>query len=292
MKREEIEQLLAGYVSGEISAQHRQQLEELFGQDAALKKEADEMLSAWRLIDRMGESEQPGNDMDDQFYAMLQRAQTDQRMNGRVVTINKTWLQVAAAILICITAFGMGRFTAPPSTPVFKYKTVYTKQPVVVQSSTPVAAPAKRHDIVLATDKPPVREKAEATEDVELIQQLRSIYASERIDAVTKIGAKHELSDNDLKNLELALKEDPSPNVRLMILDALRPIIAKQNVQAVLINALDNQDDGMIRSSMVEMLISVRSQQAIPQMIALLNDKSTDPVTQNKIKVNIQSFLN
>lgn len=296
MKREEIEQLLANYVSGEISAQNRQQLEELFMQDAELKKEADEMLSAWRLIDRMGESEQPGNDMDDQFYAMLQRAQTDQRMNGRVVTINKTWLQVAAAILICITAFGMGRFTAPPSTPVFKYKTVYIKQPVKVQSpaAVPVPAPAIAQIKPKAIPVPaqPVAHKVE-TDNSELAQQLRSsVYTSERIGAVMKITGKGRLTDADLQVLAMALREDPSANVRLAVLDALRPLAARQDVQGVLINAMTNQDDQLIQTSIVDMLVDNKSKQAIPQMIVLLDDKNTNPLMQNKIRAGIESFLN
>ena len=149
MKREEIEQLLAEYVNGEITPPNRQQLEELFGEFPELKKEADEMLAAWQSLSRLEENVQPGTAMDDQFYAMLQRAKTDQRMNSNVITINKTWLQVAAAILVCITAFGIGRFTAPPSAPVFKYRTVYIKQPAPVQQSlpTPVSAPVRTHGI-------------------------------------------------------------------------------------------------------------------------------------------------
>ena len=124
MKREEIEQLLAEYVNGEISPANRRQLENLFGENPELKKEADEMLAAWLSLNALEENIQPDTAMDDQFYAMLQRAKADQRMATGVVSINKTWLQAAAAVIICFTAFGIGRFTASPE-PVFKYKTVY-----------------------------------------------------------------------------------------------------------------------------------------------------------------------
>lgn len=294
MDREAIELLLAAYVSGEISEKDKQELEKLFEQDPALKAEAGGMIALWQSLDQLEKAANPPKVMREQFYEMLSH-QAAQPAPAKVVAFKRPWLQVAAAVFGGLVLFMAGRFTASPvKTPAVKYQTVYIKQPAPVQQPAvaPVATQAQQPVAVAALAKRPVKEKAATTEDAELTQQLRSLYTSERIDAVAKIGEKHELSEDDLKNLELALKEDPSPNVRLMILDALRPMMAKQNVQAVLINALNRQDDGMIRTSMIDMLISARSQQAIPQMIALLNDKSTDPVTQNKIKVNIQSYLN
>lgn len=295
MKREEIEQLLADYVSGEISVQNRQQLQELFIQNSELKREADEMFEAWKMMDNMSENDEPGNDMDDQFYAMLQRAKADQRTGSRVIAFNKTWLQAAAAILVCITAFGIGRFTASPVTiPVFKYKTVYVKQPVNVQQPAAVQAQAR----VIAQAKPrvsvpvnPVTEKI-AVNDSELAQQLRSVYTSERIGAVMKITGKGKLTGADLQVLAMALREDPSANVRLAILDALRPLAVRPDVQTVLISAMTNQDDQLVQASIVDMLVDNKSKQAIPQMIVLLDSKNTNPLTQNKIKAGIESFLN
>lgn len=295
MKRDEIEQLLAEYVNGEISPESRRQLEKLFGEDAELKREADEMLATWHSLTGLEENTQPGTDMDDQFYAMLQRAKTDQRMVTRVISINKTWLQAAAAIIICITAFGIGRFTASPQ-PLFKYKTVYVKQPAAVQQFA--AAPAAKPTIVVVRQ---VVKQPQAPADVEnnseLAQQLRSVYTSERIGAIMKIAGKGDLTDADLQSLGKALREDPNSNVRLTVLDALRPLASHQNAQAVLISAMGKQEDPLIQTSIVDMLVDAKSKQAIPQMIALLDklddDKKNPNLTmQNKIKAGIESFLN
>ena len=216
MKREEIEQLLAEYVNGEISPANRQLLEKLFGEDLELKKEADEMLAAWQSLNALEESIQPLDTMDDQFYAMLQRAKTDQRMADRVVSINKAWLQTAAAIIICITAFGIGRFTASPAS-VFKYKTVYVKQPVTapIQKQAAIAAPipAKPVTVAIRRAKPAVNTAIDE-DNSQLAQQLRSVYTSERIGAVMKITGKGQLTDADLQQLGIALRADPTSNVR------------------------------------------------------------------------------
>lgn len=295
MKREEIEQLLAEYVNGEISLQNRQQLEKLFGDDPALKKEADEMLATWHLLTGLDDSTQPDAGMDDQFYAMLQRAKTDRRMEAKVVTINKSWLQ-AAAVIICITAFGIGRFTASPE-PVFKYKTVYVKQPVQpaapAQQPVAIAAAGPAKTKAAPVQAAPVNALPVVSEEsLELSQQLGSVYASERIGAIMKIAGKGKLTDADLQRLGKALIEDSNSNVRLTVLDALRPLATRQNVQGVLIAAMSKQDDPLIQNSIVDMLVDAKSKQAIPQMIALLDDKTTNPTMQNKIKAGIESFLN
>jgi hypothetical protein len=48
----------------------------------------------------------------------------------------------------------------------------------------------------------------------------------------------------------------------------------------------------MVQSAILDLLIDARSKQAIPQMIALLDDKNTDVMVQNKIRGGIESFLN
>ena len=66
-----------------------------------------------------------------------------------------------------------------------------------------------------------------------------------------KLSAKKNLNAADLKMLEMALSEDPNPNVRLMVVNSLRPLLSRQNVQQVLINSLDRQGDVMVQTSIV-----------------------------------------
>ncbi len=195
----------------------------------------------------------------------------------------------AAACIIAITAFAFGRFTVQPIS-IVKYQTVYVKQPATIQqpivNQVPVVTTVARH----ALHK---QKRVTASEpSSELTQQLRSVYASERIGAIMKITAKNNLNGADLKMLALALSEDPNTNVRLAIINALRPMAARQDIQAVFIKALSGQNDELIKSSLVDLLIDTKSKQAIPQMIAMLGDKNTNADIQNKIKAGIESFLN
>jgi len=276
MKREEIEQLLAEYTNGEISPGNRQYLEKLFEQDAKLKREADKMAAAWQSLKDLEDGEQPGAEMDKQFYAMLQNVKADGPIDARIIQISTSHIKTAAAIAACLAMFVIGRYTAAP-VEVVKYKTVVVKQPVI-------NAPEIKPEPVFA-----VRHH---TNNSELARQLRSVFASERIDAVVKLSAQKDLNESSLKLLELALKEDPNPNVRLTVINSLRPFVNKQNVQQVLISGLNHQHDLLVQSSLVNLLVEAKSKQAIPQMITLLADTNTNVMVQNKIKGGIESFLN
>ncbi|GAB2984445.1 hypothetical protein GCM10027049_22810 [Mucilaginibacter puniceus] len=284
MKREEIERLLADYANGDISPENRQQLEKLFEQDAKLKQEADEMMAALQGVD--GLEEHPSPAMDKQFYAMLQNVQVNEPKGARVIQINTLWIKTAAAIAACIAMFIIGRYTATP-TEVVKYKTLLVKQPVI---NTP---PSKPEPVAVMSSPAPkaVKQQKEINTDVtntKLAQQLRSVFASERIDAVVKLSAQKNLSAGDLKLLELALQDDPNTNVRLMVINSLRPLIGDQDVQQVLVSGLNHQGDMMVQNSLMDVLVSAKSQLAPPQMMALLDNV----IVQNKIKGGIENFPN
>lgn len=290
MKKEEIEHLLADYASGEISANDKARLEEMFAKDPALKQEADEMEEVWQAINQP--NHQPGKDMDNGFYAMLQN-EKEQQKGARVVKINLTWLKTAAAVAACLAAFVIGRYTvSPEKITEYKVKTVFVKQPAIAQA-------IKTEDTRPVFVSRPVENKtalapknSEPEEHLTLAPQLRSVFASERMAAVAKLAAKADVTQNDLKMLEMVLNEDPSANVRLMVVNALQPMFAKNDVQQLFINTLGKQDDPLIQSTIVDILVEARSKQAVPQMLVLLDDKNTAPSTQTKIKTGIESFLN
>jgi hypothetical protein len=290
MKREEIERLLAEYASDEISPADMQLLEECFKQQPELKKEANQMHAVWQMMGDPAESKPMSDETDKAFYTMLQSAKAQIKAKpGRVIRIHTGWLKAAGAIAACLLAFVIGRFTVNTPPAIIQYKTVYVKQPVPVQQ--PILQPTRTTASgIAAVAKPGIKPKADRVNPA-LVQQLRSVYASERMTAVMKLADSTKLNTANLDLLALALNEDPNPNVRLTIINALRPISARPKVQQVLISALGKQDDTIIQSSIVDLLINAKSKQAIPEMIVLLDDKNTDAMVQNKIKGGIESLL-
>lgn len=279
MKREEIEQLLAEYVSGKISAPNRLVLENLFANDPALKQEADEMLALWQMMDNTVVEE----NNDERFYQMLKAEQ-----NTTTPIKLVPWWFYATAVAACIVVFFAGRFTTTPIE-IIKYKTLIVKQqvPAPVQQQVVQVAPLP------VTPKLSVNTKLKA--EVEeapsaLAQQLRSVYASERIGAIMSLRGNKNINSADLKILEIALREDENPNVKLTIINVLQPLANQQNVQNLLIRALNTQEDATAQSSLIDVLVNARSKQALPQMIALLDNKNTSAMVQDKIRDEIKRF--
>jgi len=292
MKREEIEQLLADYASGEISAMDMQRLEVCFANDPTLKKEAGELLTIWQALGIEAENQSVDQAPDQAFYALIATEKATLQPKGRVIQISAVWLKSAAAIAACALAFVIGRFTAPFDTaPLVQYKTVYVKQPVQVQPQIATSAPTVSPSVAKAPLQGQTKTSVTEVVNPLLVQQIRSVFASERMAAVSKLADSTQINTANLNMLAIALREDPNPSVRLSIVNALRPISARPKIQQVLIAAMNRQDNCMIQSQIVDLLINARSKQAIPQMMALLDDKHTDSMVQNKIKGGIESFL-
>lgn len=284
MKREEIEELITEYVTGEISPERGQQLHFLFESDPLIKQEAEEMLSAWQALNNTGKEFDKAEDA--KFYQMLDDAKQQNKPAAKVIRLN--WLMnVAAAVILVALAFIIGRQTAPVKTTAIT-KTVLIKQPAlpaqvitkVIYEPPVVKAPVVHKAMAKAV------EKAAPQVNDTLNVQLRSVYASERLAAIMSIAKKPQLTPADLKQLELVLKEDPSPNVRLATIDLLRPLAKQQNIQNVLAGAFNEQDNGAVQASIVDILLDNHS----TQIKTLTRNRNITAAVQEKIMAGIENL--
>ncbi|GAA3989945.1 hypothetical protein [Mucilaginibacter dorajii] len=295
MKSEKIEHLLIQYINGEISSADKAMLENLFEQDSMLKEKAAELATLWLSLDEVKTKSEPSPAMDADFYDMLQNVEVNQKHKNSLLLHNnlKSWLKIAATVIMCLTAFTVGRYTAS-NNPVYKYKTVFIKQPIPDSSFNP-HGDSKRRQEALASAKPAphrISKNKLSNRHPKLFQQLRSLYASDRIMTILKLKEKTHLNTGELRALELVLNEDPNEGIRLTALYTLKPMVSQPEVQQILIAALGHQDDEAIQTSIVDLLIAAKSKQAIPTMLAMLDKKSVNTITQEKIKTSIEAFLN
>lgn len=290
MEREHIENLLTEYTNGEISSHDKHRLEKMFKEDPLLKNEANEMAIVWHSLDKEVAATVKER-MDKQFYSTLQTVK-DKRTFTAIRVLSKTvWLlRIGAAVAACITAFVIGRSTSDSSERII-YKKVYLKS-LDNHSQNSSAEPVKVTPSKLVSHKSSKRKSYNIRNKPIVEQQILSLYTSERIAAVISLTQKSDLNSAELKMLERALKEDPSPNVRLSIIDAVKPLITQPKIQELLISALNYQNDALLQESIVDLLLEVRSKKAIPQLITLLEDRNTTNLMQHKIKEGIETFLN
>jgi hypothetical protein len=287
MKREEIEHLLVEYINGEISAADTEELEELFKNDPNLKQEAEDMAKVWASMEKTERNTKSFHRMDTQFYSMLDGSKNVGKTTNNRSVITK-WLKPAIAAAACVAMFLIGRISVAPEQ-ITKYKTVYIKAPV----STGKTAIVPDQNLAVNTNKY-LKTSAKLKENEVnplLAQQLRSVYASERIAAIMELSKSENLNSESLKMLGLALREDPNPNVRLMVINSLQPLSSQENVQAVLVSGLNHQDDQLIQTSIIDLLVEAKSKMALPQLIVLLKNNTTNTMIQHKIQDGIETFL-
>ncbi len=284
MKKEEIEQLLAEYVNRRSSAEKNEMVESLLANDPALKKEVDEMQALWQMMD----TRVAGENNHEQFYDMLQASKQNSN-TAKIIKLKpkSAWFYSSAAA--CVLMFFIGRLTTTP-VEIIKYKTRIVRQQIEVPVQQPIAPIVSATKAKISAPAIKIQTETKAEIPSALAQQLRSVYASERIAAVMSLTGNKNIAPADLKILEIALREDTNPNVKLTIINILQPLINQQNVQRVLIRALNTQEDATTQSSLIDVLANAGSKQALPQMIALLDNKNTSAMVQDKIRDEIKRF--
>ena len=280
MKDDELENLAADYINGNMQQQERVDFERTLEHDIRAKQKVNELSMAWNALS-IPTGQAVVDEMDANFYSFLEKEKNKQS-TGKVRIMHPAvyWLSSAAAVIIFIIAFFLGKYSMHPQE-VVKYKTVQVVKPGPVQTKlikVYVVQNAKKKKMDFVSQPSPI------------IAQLRSAYSSKRISAVLLMGERG-ISENYLKELDSLLKHDPDPNVQLAILQTLQPKANTPEVQRVLINALPFVQ-GTVQSSLVEILLEKKSKEAIPEMLTLLHDNNTDYHTQGQIKLGIEEFLN
>jgi len=280
MKDDELENLAADYINGGMTQKKRVEFERILENDIKARQKMNELLLAWDALELPTERTVV-DEMDTNFYSFLNEEKS-RPLKGKVSMMRPViyWLSSVAAALIFILAFFLGKYSVHPQE-VIKYRTVQITKPGPVKT---------RFIKVYVVRAPKKRKKDSVNQELPLMAQLRSAYSSKRISAVLYIGER-ELNANYLKELDSLLKRDPDPNVQLAILHILQPKADSFEVQHLLIDALPSLQ-GTVQSAVVNILISEKSKEAIPRMLALLQNSNTDYHTQGQIRLGIEEFLN
>ncbi|MDB5143080.1 MAG: repeat protein [Mucilaginibacter sp.] len=281
MKDDELEDLAAEYVSGNMPERLRADFEQVLENNAKAKQLVNEVSLAWRALSGVTGQEE-FKELDENFYAFLDSEKSilpvSKVRHLRPVTY---WLSSAAAAIALVATFFLGRSSINGSHKVIKYKIVEIIKP----------GPVRTKVIKVNSPAIAVRHKnSYKSEGLAMIRQLQSPYSSKRISSVLEIGNR-ELNETYMKALNLTLKHDTDPNVQLAVLQVLRAKAGSTEVQSVLIDALPDLT-GIAQSFAVDILIERKCKAAVPEMLALLEDEHTDYHTQGQIRLGMAEYLN
>ncbi|MCP4460202.1 MAG: HEAT repeat domain-containing protein [Cytophagales bacterium] len=206
------------------------------------------------IIDTIANSSEV--EVPEHIRANVQQAIYDEQAN---LQNGFSWMHIAAAAIILILGFSMGKFTNK-----------------AVDSSAE-----------LAELKTEVQSLKEAT----LASSLKRHSASDRIHAVSQIESASEASPELLATLVNTLNSDDSPNVRYAALQALTNYIDIDEVKYELVKSLEEQTDPLIQISLIVILVEAQVKSATVPMRNLIEAEETLPQVKEQAEIALKVLV-
>jgi HEAT repeats len=261
-----MQERIIDYIENNLSGEALREFEQNLAADPALQQQVAELQETLRLLQKMTPLEPP-EAMDETFYAWLQHetppaAQVTtgatQPILGKIMAA--TWLRVAAAAVVLLGVFWIGRRTA---------------------------------DTDLSGLKDQVKELASLRHEVQETKQLmmtmlREESASKRIKAVNYSYTIEKPDNEVMKVLINTLNHDENINVRLAAVDALSHFGKEKIVRDALIHSLVSQREPDLQIAIIDMLVMMNEKRAVPQMQQLLVNEQTEPLVKRRAQESVR----
>ena len=259
MKTEAARTLLIPYLDGELDPRTAGALEAHLANDHGLRRELEQLRELYRAIDDAPELE-PDEDMRRAFHGLLRRAKQEpvrfsQRWTSLFAIPGVGWLGAAAACVVVGVLIGWH-----------------------VASRDDVAREAEHHQTLA--------EVQELRRDVGLLRSL--LYSGSFLDRpagyrLQAVGLAEELriSDPDIIDaLFETLENDPSPNVRMAALDALRHDLGDPATRRRMARALSLQTNPAVQIALISVLVDAGDEGVRGPIEDLLADPMVAPVVK------------
>ncbi len=187
------------------------------------------------------------------------RANVQQAIYDEQATMQKefSWMHIAAAVVILILGFSVGRFLTPSP----------------VDNSVELAA---------------LKTEIEFLKEATLAGSLKHYSASDRLMAVNQIESASEVSPELLATLVNTLNSDESPNVRFAALQALTNYLDIDEVRYELVKSLEDQVDPLLQISMIVILVEAQEKSATVPMQKLIDNDETRPEVKEQAEIALK----
>ena len=189
------------------------------------------------------------------------RANVQQAIYEEQANLQKgfSWMHIAAAVVILILGFSMGKFTNK----------------------------TEDSSAELADLKTEIQSLKEAT----LAGSLKRYSASDRILAVNQIETVNEASPELLATLVNTLNSDESPNVRYAALQALTNFLEIEAVRYELVKSLESQTNPLLQISLIAVLVEAQEKSARGPMRKLIEEDETMPEVKEQAELALKVLI-
>ena len=205
--------------------------------------------------------EQPSENLRMNFEKML--AKEKELQQTKVVKLKpktnwKSYLQIAATILLVVSSFLIGRN----------------------QNS-------ERHQTEVAK----LENERLISKQNTILALMNNQSASKRIQGVGYVEEFTNLDPEIIEALVKRMLNDENTNVRLTAVNALQSFISSERVKEGFIKALDTEKDPAIQMTLIQALVKIQAKKALKPMQHLLEQEETQPFVKKEIKLALSNII-
>lgn len=291
--------MIIDYLLGRLSESERLAFEQQLDADLPLKQEADGLQKIWHNVQQ--QEVEPDAGMDTSFYALLDREKENQAIEKarqqplKALPRRRSYWPYAAVLAAFGLMFWLGRLTVTPTVRTLTVeKTVMQPLSVppseeVAQVDTPKSEEPKETSLTkVQQEVATLRKELKVTQELVVLGLLRKESAAERLKGLQYASHLPELKPEVLRSLVRTLRQDENINVRLAAIETLRAYGQNPKVREAFLARLETASEIPEQLSVMETMVSLRMQEALPQLKHLTEDETVDPLIRQKAQQSIQ----
>ncbi len=253
MTCDQVKEHIADYLAGALSRTEAEELDEHFAQCAACKQETEALSQTWEMLGLL-EQEQPSAQMRPRFYQSLE-AYRQGLESAAPVPVRRRFFDWSAGGLawsaaLLVVGIGAGLW---------------------------LGGRERAH-----ADLAGLQDEVHHMRQLVTLSLLEQQSASERLRGVDYSNRVDQSDTQVLAALLHAVNHDPSVNVRLAAVDALRKFAGNPSVKGALDQSLVKQESPLVQLALIDFLVDTRDKSAVPSFAALERSPTADKNVKEK----------
>ncbi|SEC16995.1 Putative zinc-finger [Tenacibaculum sp. MAR_2009_124] len=255
MECKDIQQMFSDYLEGNTPSSESIQITSHIETCSDCSEELEKYKAIFSALSNI-DMEKPSVNLKAKFDSLLN--EEIERNNTKTISLKpstdwKTYIRVAASILIVSIAFLTGRFQSKQTTE--------------------------------------IANKTHKEERKQFFELLENQSVSKRILGVNNSQKFTEENTEIIEAIIRKLFYDKNTNVRLTAAEALSKFSSLEIVKSALIKALETEKEAIIQIELIQILASIQEKRALKPMKKLLENKETPNYVKQELQFNIPSLL-